>query len=271
MEDFRDKVAVVTGAASGIGFGLSRRFAAEGMKVVMADVEEPALKSAADELEGDGADVLAVVTDVSDHDAVHALAAKTFDRFGTAHIVCNNAGIGTGGLAWEVSEAQWRWILGVNLMGVVHGIQAFVPKFVEQGEGHVVNTASAAGLLTGPGMSPYYATKHAVVALSESLAAGLLVTGSNVGVSVLCPMWVKTRIAESDRNRPADVATVVDESTPDGATMRQMMQSMIATGIEPSEVADHVVDAIRSNRLYVLTHRAPTIDAVRERFARMEG
>jgi NAD(P)-dependent dehydrogenase (short-subunit alcohol dehydrogenase family) len=261
---------VVTGAASGIGFGLARRFATEGMKVVMADVEEPALKLAADELEADGAEVLAVVTDVSDHDAVHALAAATFDRFGAAHLVCNNAGIGTGGLAWEISEAQWRWIVGVNLMGVVHGIQAFVPRLVEQGEGHVVNTASAAGLVTGPGMSPYFATKHAVVALSESLAADLVGVGSNVGVSVLCPQWVKTRISDSDRNRPPDVEPIVDESTPDGAAVRGRIRSLVATGIEPSEVADQVVDAIRSDRFYILTHPG-TVEAARQRLARIEG
>ena len=270
MDEFRNKVAVVTGAASGIGFGLARRFASEGMKVVMADVEEPALKSAVDELESDGAEVLGIVTDVSDHDAVQSLATATFDRFGTAHIVCNNAGVGTGGLAWEVSEPQWRWIVGVNLMGVVHGIQAFVPRLVEQGEGHVVNTASAAGLMTGPGMSPYFATKHAVVALSESLAADLAGVGSGVGVSVLCPQWVKTRIAEADRNRPPDVEPTVDDSTPDGSAMREFIRSLVATGMEPSEVADHVVDAIRSNRFYILTHPG-TVEAVRERFARIEG
>src|SRR5438132_12222923 len=150
MDEFHGKVAVVTGAASGIGLALTRRFASEGMTVVMADVEEPALKEAADSLAAGGAAVLPVVTDVSDAEAVHHLAETTFDRCGTAHIVCNNAGVGTGGRTWEVSEAQWRWIIGVNLMGVVHGIQAFVPRFIEQGEGHVVNTASAAGLVTGP-------------------------------------------------------------------------------------------------------------------------
>ena len=268
MDEFRDKVAVVTGAASGIGFGLARRFASEGMKVVMADVEEPALKSAADELESDGAEILAVVTDVSDHAAVQSLAAATFDRFGTAHIVCNNAGIGTGGLAWEVSEAKWRWIVGVNLMGVVHGIQAFVPRLVEQGDGHVVNTASAAGLTTGPGMSPYFATKHAVVALSESLAADLAGVGSSVGVSVLCPQWVKTRISDAERNRPMDVEPI--EDAPDGGAMREFIRSLIASGMEPSEVADHVVDAITSNRFYILTHPG-TAEAARARVARIEG
>jgi len=266
MEDFRDKVAVVTGAASGIGFALARRFASEGMKIVMADVEEPALKSAADELESGGADVLAVVTDVSDHDAVQALAAATFDRFDTAHIVCNNAGIGTGGPAWTISESQWRWIVGVNLMGVVHGIQAFVPRFVEQDEGHVVNTASAAGLLTGPGMSPYFATKHAVVALSESLQADLAMAGSNVGVSVLCPGFVRTRIHESDRNRPDDVPA--PNAGPDAAERRNMMNALIAGGMDPADVADHVVNAVRAKKMHIFTH-PEMIEAVRQRFTRV--
>ena len=269
MDEFRGKVAVVTGAASGIGLGLARRFASEGMRVVMADVEEVALKTAADDLASSGAEILAVSTDVSDADAVHALAAATFDRFGTAHVVCNNAGIGTGGPAWAVSEAQWRWIIGVNLMGVVHGIQAFVPRLIEQGEGHVVNTASAAGLMTGPGMSPYFATKHAVVALSECLAADLSGIGANVGVSVLCPEWVRTRINESDRNRPDDVPSFAD-SAPNLAGMREVLNALVESGLEPAEVANQVVEAIRTNRMHILTHPT-TIEAVRQRFAKIEG
>ena len=269
MDEFHGKVAVVTGAASGIGFGLAQRFAAEAMKVVMADVEEPALKEAADTLAAGGAEVLPVVTDVSDSDSVHALAQATFDRFGTAHVVCNNAGIGTGGRTWEVTDAQWAWIIGVNLMGVVHGIQAFVPRLIEQGEGHVVNTASAAGLTSGPGMSPYFATKHAVVALTESLAADLALAGANVGASVLCPEWVRTRINESDRNRPPGMASFQD-MRPELGPMREMLHSLVDSGMEPSEVAGHVVDAIRTKRLHILTHPT-TVDAVRRRFAAIEG
>jgi NAD(P)-dependent dehydrogenase (short-subunit alcohol dehydrogenase family) len=264
MADLRGNVAVVTGGASGIGLGLARRFAAEGMKVVLADIEEPALTAAVDGLTAEGAEVLGVPTDVSDHDAVQHLAEVTFERFGTAHLVCNNAGIGTGGPAWTVSEAQWRWIVGVNLMGVVHGIQAFVPRFVEQDEGHVVNTASAAGLLTGPAMSPYFATKHAVVALSESLAADLAMAGSRVGVSVLCPGFVRTRIHESDRNRPDDVPAVT-EIDADIAARRDMMNSLIAGGMDPSDVADQVVQAIRAKKMHVFTH-PEMVDAIRHRF-----
>jgi NAD(P)-dependent dehydrogenase (short-subunit alcohol dehydrogenase family) len=258
MDDFSGKVAVVTGGASGIGLGLARRFAREGMRVVLADVEHDALDAAAADLAAEhGADnVLAVPTDVRDDTAVDALAAATFERFGTAHIVCNNAGVGVGGLAWTIPADRWRWIVDVNLMGVAHGIRAFVPRMIEQGEGHVVNTASAAGVLTGPAMSPYMATKHAVVALSESLHFDLQLTGAPVRVSVLCPEWVRTNIAESERNRPGDVSEMAGlPGTPDGEpVMRKFVQSLVASGIDPDDVAGKVVDAVRSGRFWILTH-----------------
>ncbi|HLM64031.1 MAG TPA: SDR family NAD(P)-dependent oxidoreductase [Acidimicrobiales bacterium] len=220
MESLEGKVAVVTGGASGIGLGLARRFLADGALVTIADVEDAALGEAAAALsdEHGGDRVLAVRTDVRDPEAVEALAEATFERFGTAHVVCNNAGVGVGGLTWTIPADRWRWIVEVNLLGVANGIRSFVPRLIEQGEGHVVNTASSAGILTGPGMSPYFATKHAVVALSESLYFDLQYVdgGDGVGVSVLCPEWVRTRIADSERNRPEDVsAMVLPESAPD--------------------------------------------------------
>ncbi len=172
------------------------------MKVVLADVEQEPLDAARDELDAAGADVLAVRTDVSDGDQVDALAAATLEHFGAVHLVCNNAGVGGGGLSWEASREDWDWVLGVNLWGVIHGIRAFVPHLVAQDEGHVVNTASIAGFAYGPMMGPYNASKAAVVAISETLKAELAMQGSKVGVSVLCPGWVNTRIHESDRNRP---------------------------------------------------------------------
>jgi NAD(P)-dependent dehydrogenase (short-subunit alcohol dehydrogenase family) len=255
MDDFQGKVAVVTGAASGIGLGLVTRFGQEGANVVLADVERDALDRAAASLTDQlGADrVLAVPTDVRHEDEVLALAEATFQRFGAAHVLCNNAGIGTGGLAWMVPADRWRWIVEVNLLAVAHGIRAFVPRMIDQGEGHVVNTASAAGINTGPAMSPYFATKHAVVALSESLHFDLRMTGAPVGVSVLCPEWVRTNIAESERNRPPEVAEV--ELPPDAPVeARSVVQGLLAGGLDPLDVAGMVVDGIRAGRFWIFTH-----------------
>jgi NAD(P)-dependent dehydrogenase (short-subunit alcohol dehydrogenase family) len=264
-------VAVVTGGASGIGLALARRFAREGMRVVVADVERAALDEATAALaDASGADnVLGVPTDVRDDDAVDALAVATFERFGTAHVLCNNAGVGVGGLTWTVPPDRWRWAVDVNLLGVARGIRAFVPRMIEQGEGHVVNTASAAGILTGPAMAPYFATKHAVVALSESLHFDLELTGASVGVSVLCPEWVRTNIADTERNRPSDVAPVESGPVPgvdvDPEMMRALIQGLIAGGMDPDDVAAQVVDAIRSGRFWILTH-ATTVESAHRRW-----
>ena len=267
MDDFEGKVAVVTGAASGIGLALADRFAREGMSVVLADVEpEPLDRAAATLADEFGADaVLAVLTDVRDELAIDALAAATFERFGTAHVVCNNAGVGVGGLAWTVPADRWRWIVDVNLLSVAHGIRAFVPRMIEQGEGHVLNTASSAGILTGPGMSPYFATKHAVVALSESLYFDLQLTGASVGVSVLCPEFVRTRIAESERNRPADVAEMPGLDDDGGPGLSDLLKSLIDGGLDPADVAGMVVDGIRADRFWILTHPT-TVPAARRRW-----
>ncbi|HET6954670.1 MAG TPA: SDR family NAD(P)-dependent oxidoreductase [Acidimicrobiales bacterium] len=267
MDDVTGKVAVVTGAASGIGLALARRFGQEGMRVVMADVEAGALDAAAAGLAADIGDgnVLAVPTDVRDDAAVDALAAATFDRFDTAHVVCNNAGVGMGGLLWTVPADRWRWIVEVNLLGVANGIRAFVPRLIEQGEGHVVNTASAAGILTGPGLGPYFATKHAVVALSESLHFDLGVVDAPIGVSVLCPEWVRTNIADAERNRPDEVAAGQMRPGADPEMMRQFVQSLVDTGIDPGDVAGMVLDAILTGRFWIVTHEG-TIDRARQRW-----
>lgn len=272
MDVIEGKVAVVTGAASGIGLALAQRFGRAGMRVVLADVDQAALAQAASALAGElGADrVAAVPTDVRDDGAVDALAAATFDRFGTAHVLCNNAGVGAGGLAWTVPADRWRWIVDVNLMGVAHGIRAFVPRMIEQGEGHVVNTASAAGLLTGPVMGPYFATKHAVVALSESLHFDLQLTGAAVGVSVLCPEWVRTNIADSERSRPPEVAEMEAPADLDAESVRALLQGLVEGGLDPAEVADRVFDAIRAGRFWILTH-ATTLPAVRRRWDAIAG
>ncbi len=248
MDDLEGKVAVVTGAASGIGRALADRWATEGMKVVLADVEEGPLDAARDELDASGAEVLAVPTDVSDGDQVDALAAATLDHFGAVHLVCNNAGVGGGGLSWEAGREEWEWVLGVNLWGVIHGISAFVPHLVAQDDGHVVNTASIAGFAYAPMMGPYNASKAAVVAVSETLKAELAMQGSKVGVSVLCPGWVNTRIHESDRNRPG--GPVAGGLLAEG---REMMAQVLASGKQPDEVANLVAAAVREGATHVFT------------------
>jgi len=251
MEDLQGKVAVITGGASGIGRAVAERAAAEGMRIVIADIEEGPLKEAEDELAGRGAEVVGVVTDVSDAASVRELRDRALERFGAVHLVHNNAGIGTGGPIYEFSEEDWRWIIGVNQWGVIHGIATFVPLLMEQGEGHVVNTASIAGLTTTAFLGPYHATKFAVVAMSEVLYKDLQAAGSPVGVSVLCPGFVQTRIAESDRNRPA----WAPERTVEGADeLRAAIQTMVDGGIPPAAVADRVIDAVKTNTFYILTH-----------------
>jgi NAD(P)-dependent dehydrogenase (short-subunit alcohol dehydrogenase family) len=251
MEELRGKVAVVTGGASGIGRAVANAAAAAGMKVVLGDIEEAALKEAETSMAASGADVLGVVTDVSVGSSVDELRDRALERFGAVHLVHNNAGVAVGGLMWTVSEADWTWILGVNLWGVVHGIRAFVPVLLEQGEGHVVNTASLAGLTSPAMLGPYNVTKHSVVTMSETLYRDLQAVGSPVGVSVLCPGFVQTRIAESDRNRP-DWAPA--EPVPQGVELRGVVRNLVAGGIEPTDVAEKVLDAVRQNRFYILTH-----------------
>lgn len=243
----------MTGAASGIGFGLSERFASEGMRVVMADIEEPALVEAAELLARRGAEVLPVPTDVSQPEQVDALRDRALQAFRAVHLLCNNAGVvGLGATVWEMTRAEWEWVLGVNLWGVINGIRSFVPVLLQQDAAHVVNTASVAGLTAGV-LGPYSVSKHGVVALSEALYFQLQPQGPHVGVSVLCPGWVRTRIADSERNRPAGLELRAD-TDPAWAAAREMGRQMIEAGMEPSQVAAHVVDAIRSRRFYVLTH-----------------
>lgn len=255
MKDFKDKVAVVTGGASGIGRGMAERFAAEGMRLVLADVEAPALETAREEISAGGATAIAVRTDVSKHEDIEALAAAAYDRFGAVHILCNNAGVGGGGLTWEQSLEDWQWVLGVNLWGVIHGVRAFVPRMIAGGEeGHIVNTASLAGMLAGPYMGAYNVTKFGVVALSETLHHELtMASGGKIKVSVLCPGMVATNIGEADRNRPAGRYDRPAAGTPEAAG-REMFMEMLKSGQKPAEVAQKVFDAIINERFYILTH-----------------
>ena len=253
MQDFEGRVAVVTGGASGIGNALARRFADVGMRVVIGDVEAPALEVAVKELRDGGADVIGVPTDVTDPDQVEALAVAAEREFGAIHIACNNAGVGAGGLSWEAPLETWKWVIGVNLWGVIHGIRAFVPRIIAQDAGHVVNTASVAGLVAAPFMGPYNASKHGVVALSETLHHELALMAPHVKVSVLCPAWVNTRIGESERNRPAELAV---ERSEQESVMQSALAGFLANGLAPAAVADRVLDAIGSDRFWVLTHDA---------------
>lgn len=256
MDELVGKGAVVTGGASGIGFALASRFRAEGMHVAIGDVQEDALGDAVERLqagEGDGK-VLGVRTDVSDPGQVDELRDKALADLGGVHVVCNNAGVGAGGLLWETTPADWEWVVGVNLLGVVYGIQSFVPGFIEQGEGYVVNTASMAGVTSPPFMGPYNATKHGVVTISETLYAELqMMTAGAVGVSVLCPGWVRTNIGSAERNRPAHLAgsgSPLDEDSPQAS----VMEGLLANGMDPAEVAAIVLDGIRADRFYLFTN-----------------
>ena len=251
MKELRQRVAVVTGAASGIGLAMAERFAAEKMSIVMADIEAVPLAAAAARVSALGVDVLTQCVDVSDADAVEAMAVASFDRFGAVHVLCNNAGVGGGGRQETLSVAEWNWVLGVNLHGVVHGIASFLPRMVASGEeGHIVNTASMAGHLAFGGMGPYNASKYAVVGISESLFHELAET--SVGVSVLCPGWVNTKIGESARNRPASIPERI--ARPEDAARSEYIAAVLAAGLSPAEIATMVHDAIVSDRFWIFSH-----------------
>jgi NAD(P)-dependent dehydrogenase (short-subunit alcohol dehydrogenase family) len=252
MELGPGKVAIVTGGASGIGLGLAKRFGEAGMGVVIADVQPDALVAARESLESTGCDVLAVRTDVSDLSSVEALRDATLRRFGTVHVVCNNAGVGGAGDEWHGPIATWEWVVGVNLMGVVHGIHAFLPSLEAQGEGHIVNTASMAGITVGT-LGPYSATKHAVAALSESLWFAMQASGTGIGVSVLCPGFVRTNILTGDRNWPARLGPL-PPPPPGNEARYEQLERGLADGMPPAQVADLVADAITANRFWILTH-----------------
>ena len=254
MKDFKDKVAVITGAASGIGRALADRCVQEGMKAVLADVEAEPLATAEASLKASGATVLAVQTDVSQVRDVEALAQKTMEAFGAVHLLCNNAGVGTEAAVWESTLAEWEWVLGVNLWGVIHGVRVFVPLMLAQdAECHIVNTASMAGLIAGPGLGAYKVTKHGVVTLSETLHHELAERGAKVKVSVLCPGIVNTRIMESARNRPGDLPPTGPRG-PASEERWEALRRLVPAGMPAAQVADAVFEALRKDRFYILTH-----------------
>ena len=258
MKEFNGRVAVVTGAASGIGRALAGTFAAEGMKVVLADVEDAPLREAEKMLTSGGADVLAVRTDVTEPDDLKALAQRTLDQFGAVHVLCNNAGVLVGGKSWEAPLADFEWQMNVNLWGVLHGIQAFVPiMLVQDTECHIVNTSSMAGLTAMPFVSGYHLTKHAVMALSECLYKELRAEPSKIGVSVLCPELINTQIGHSERNRPSDPTRDPERTSSASADLVSMaIIEGAKQGVPPEEIAGRVLAAIREERFYILAEDA---------------
>lgn len=260
MESVRDKVAVVTGGASGIGRALCRGFARAGARVVVADLDEAGMDGTVAAVKQAGGDAIPVRTDVSRLADVQALADRAFAEWGAVHVVCNNAGVTVHGGLESATHQDWEWVIGVNLWGVIHGIEAFVPRMIAQREpGHIVNTASMAGLIASQGLGIYNTTKYAVVGLSETLQKDL--RAYNIGVSVLCPMGVATAIRDSDRNRPAHL------KNPEARSRGEI--TLIGRTLSPEQVADQVLRAILANRLYIITHEEG-LEPLRRRFQRME-
>ncbi|MBC7955516.1 MAG: SDR family oxidoreductase [Cytophagales bacterium] len=260
MKNFKGGTAVITGAGSGFGLEASRIAARVGMNVVMADVQQDALDVAVAEIKGLGAQVLPFKLDVAKADQVEAMGAATFERFGAPHFVFNNAGVGGGGLIWEQSLKDWEWIVGVNLMGVAHGVRVFTPMMLEAAkkdpayEGHIVNTASMAGMLNAPNMGVYNVTKHAVVSLSETLYQDLRLVTDQIGASVLCPYFVPTGIHNSGRNRPADMQ-VVAKPTKSQLIAQAMSTKAVSSGkVTAAMIAQKVFDAMAERQFYVFSH-----------------
>ena len=254
MRELAGKTAFVTGGAGGIGFALARAFAQGGMKVMLADIEPDALEAAVESLQEFSPDIRGTICDVTDAASVERAAQATFNAFGRVHVLCNNAGVAAGGGIDHISLDNWRWVIDVNLMGVLHGIRSFLPHIRAHGEGgHIVNTASMAGMENELGFSPYGASKFAVVSMSEGLAMQLEPHG--IGVSVLCPSFVRTRIGESGRNRPGRYgqSKPLDPASP-AAAMVAGIATQIEAGIDPASVAVRVLTAIRENELYIFTH-----------------
>jgi NAD(P)-dependent dehydrogenase (short-subunit alcohol dehydrogenase family) len=275
MQSFEGRVAVITGAASGMGRAFAERFAQEGMKVVLADVEQAPLDRAVTELRQAEHDVLGVLTDVSKLESVESLARKAIDAYGKVHVLCNNAGVaGERGMIWEETQKFWDYMMGVNFWGVVYGIRVFTPLMLSHGEeGHIVNTASIAGL--GSGWGVYGVTKHAVIAMTEWLAQNLQMVDAKIGASVLCPSGVATNITTLDRSRPPELKE--DASTPASVQAERMrryrerMTAAVAAGKQPAEIAEIVLDAIKNDNFYILTHPQQEEERVRARAEQIVG
>jgi NAD(P)-dependent dehydrogenase (short-subunit alcohol dehydrogenase family) len=256
MKVFKDKVAVITGASNGIGFGIAQRCALEGMKVVLAGINYENLVQAEETLKTLGTKTLCVKTDVSKLSDIKALAQETIDTFDEVHLLVNNAGVGAGGTIWESTMADWEWVMDVNLWGVIYGVKIFVPLMLKQNtEGHIINTSSIAGLIPYHPAAPYQVTKQAVIALSENLHRSLENRNSKIKVSVLCPGWVKTRILDSERNRPLELRNEEVSNSEERKKFLEQARKEIEAGMSIEEVADYVFRAIKKEQLFILTHR----------------
>jgi NAD(P)-dependent dehydrogenase (short-subunit alcohol dehydrogenase family) len=266
--ELEGKTAVITGGASGIGLATAKRFAAAKSNLVLGDIEEGPLATAVEELRTDGAKVIGVSADVTKEEDVVALREAALTEFGGAHVIFNNAGV-AGGAAIGTPTSVWKWVIDVDLYGVIYGINAFVPLFLEQNEGHVINTASLAGLGGAPGMGPYCAAKFAVVGLSESLFQELLLSGKDVGVSVLCPGFVKTRIHESARNMPT--ALVSYNEDPTAKLIAEMATEAVNAGIDAADVADQVANAVTNKTFWILPHERSAVRTTELRLDWMRG
>jgi len=255
MKVFKDKVAVITGAASGIGRAMAERCAKEGMKVVLADINEAELRKAETEFRAQGGTVLGVMTDVSKRNEVELLAQKTLEAFGAVHLLANNAGVSAGGALWEATWSDWEWVIGINLWGVIHGVKIFTPIMLGQNtDCHIVNTASVAGLMVGGATGIYAVAKHAVVGLSESLHLALEERNAPVKVSVLCPGYVKTNIMECERNRPVESQDEPVEISAEKQALLDYLNAAVDAGSSPLQVADQVFEAMKEEKFYILTH-----------------
>jgi NAD(P)-dependent dehydrogenase (short-subunit alcohol dehydrogenase family) len=255
MKELKGKVAVVTGGASGLGRAMALHFAREGMHVAIADIEQRSLDAVVGELKAVGVNAIGVRTDVSKADQVDGLSQRVVAELGGVHVVCNNAGVSPLGLAWENSLADWEWMLGVNLWGVVHGVRTFTPLLLAQDEGHVVNTASVAGLISPPNSGMYNVTKHAVVALTETLYHDLGEKKSRVSCSVLCPAYVPTGIADSERNRPPELANPPAQKSAEQLAREAMLKKAVTSGrLSADDIGAAVLEAVKQDRFYILTH-----------------
>ncbi|MDR5854512.1 SDR family oxidoreductase [Caballeronia sp. LZ062] len=255
MDSFEGKVAVITGAGSGFGREFAYKAASLGMNLVLADIDDTALAATVDAVRAQGGDALGVRTDVSDAAQVDALARAALDAYGGVHLLFNNAGVGAGGFVWENSAKDWQWVFGVNVMGVANGVRAFTPIMLKQAEpAHIVNTASVAGLLAAPAMGVYNASKHAVVALTETLHHDLRLAGASIGVSLLCPAFVPTGIADAERSRPDALANDAPLTASQKMAARQLTRAVESGRLSARDIAELTFDAVREGRFYVITH-----------------